>query len=194
MAAKTGRVRIIAGSLKGKSLRYPPGRDIRPSMQQVKAAVFDSLGDELRGAVFVDLFAGAGGVGLEAISRGAKFVHFVENNRTALELLRANLTSCAVDERRAKIYPVSVFDFLSEGDACERIAPDILYADPPYDTAEPGMLIASINSLHYIGNCTIIMEHRRDLPVEEISAVKRTRLKKFGRSWVSFFDSTEGYP
>jgi 16S rRNA (guanine966-N2)-methyltransferase len=187
MAARSRKVRVIAGSLKGRNLLYPDGRDIRPTMQQIKAAVFDSLGERLRGAVFIDLFCATGGIGIEAVSRGARFVHFVENDRAALELLRANLSACGIEETQAEIHPVSVFDFLAAGDAIRSIHPDIIYADPPYDTGDPLEFIASIKSLHYPENCTIILEHRRDLPIEQMVDLRRTKRKKFGGSWVSFF-------
>jgi 16S rRNA (guanine(966)-N(2))-methyltransferase RsmD len=186
------QVRIIAGTLKGRNLLYPTDSAIRPSMQQIKAAVFDSLGAALNGAVFIDLFAAAGGVGIEAISRGAGFVHFVENNETALDLLRKNLTSCRVSEEQVRIHSVSVFDFLTAKDTWRSIIPDIIYADPPYDTEDPAELLTSINFLNYPANCTIILEHRRDLPIEESIVLNRTKLKKFGRSWVSFFVPTGG--
>ncbi len=192
MTARSKQVRVIAGTLKGRILHYPGGRDIRPSMQQIKAAVFDSLGARLRGAVFIDLFCAAGGVGIEAFSRGAGFVHFVENDRAALDLLRVNLSACGISEDRAEIHPMSVFDFLAAPDSCRRIIPDIIYADPPYDTEEPITLLASIKSLYYPDNCTVVLEHRRDLPIVETAAFRRTKLKKFGRSWVSFFVPTGG--
>lgn len=185
-------MRVIAGTLKGRNLRYPPGGDIRPSMQQIKAAVFDSLGATLRGAVFIDLFSAAGGVGIEAISRGAGFVHFVENNEKALDLLKVNLSSCGVGKERVRVHPVSVFDFLAAKDTWRSIIPNIIYADPPYDGEEPVELLASINSLNYPENCTIILEHRRDLPFEESFVFSRTKVKKFGRSRVSFFVSAGG--
>jgi 16S rRNA (guanine(966)-N(2))-methyltransferase RsmD len=186
------QVRVIAGTLKGRNLFYPSGSGIRPSMQQIKAAVFDSIGDKLRGAIFIDLFCAAGGVGIEAISRGAGFAHFVENDPEALELLQKNLCSCGVREDQAKVHPMSVFKFLAARNIYQGIIPDIIYADPPYDTEEPVTLLASINSLNYPENCTIILEHRRDLPIEDPLAFSRTKLKKFGRSWVSYFVPTGG--
>jgi 16S rRNA (guanine(966)-N(2))-methyltransferase RsmD len=187
MAVRSRKVRVIAGTLKGRNLLYPIGRDIRPTMQRIKAAVFDSLGEKLRGAIFIDLFSAAGGIGIEAVSRGAGFVHFVEKEEAALEMLRSNLSACGINETQATIHPMSVFDFLAAGEAIRRIIPDIIYADPPYDTEEPVALLASINSLNYPENCTIILEHRRDLPIEQTAVLHRTRLKKFGRSWVSFY-------
>jgi 16S rRNA (guanine966-N2)-methyltransferase len=192
MAARSRKVRVIAGALKGRNLLYPAGRDIRPTMQQIKAAVFDSLGEMVRGAIFIDLFSAAGGVGIEAVSRGSRFVHFVENDDAALELLRANLSTCGIDGALAEIHPMSVFDFLSSGSALRRIVPDIIYADPPYDAEESAELLSSIKSLNYPRNCTIILEHRRDLPIEQTASLRRTKLKKFGRSWISFFVPTGG--
>jgi len=87
-------VRIGAGAYKGRTLRYPaaagPAR-IRPTAARTRESVFNALQDEVRGAVFVDLYAAAGGVGIEALSRGASFVHFVERDAVALAALEENL-------------------------------------------------------------------------------------------------------
>jgi len=161
-------------------------------MQQVKAAVFDSLGESLRGAIFVDLFCAAGGVGIEAISRGARFVHFVENNREALEMLRSNLSACNIGVERAEVHPGDVYDFFAAGDPLHRIVPDVLYADPPYDAEEPFRVLSAIKSLNYPDKCTIILEHRRDAVLERTEFFQRIKLKKFGGSRVSFFVPTGG--
>ena len=107
-------------------------------------------------------------------------------------MLRANLSACGISEAQAEIHPMSVFDFIVAGDAYHRIIPDIIYADPPYDAEQPITLLESIKSLNYPENCTIILEHRRDLPIEETAFFRRKKLKKFGRSWVSFFVPTGG--
>ncbi len=187
----TQQVRVITGALKGTVLEYPAGSGTRPTMQQTKAAVFDSIGLDLRGAVFIDLFAGAGAVGIEALSRGASFVHFVENGRDAVTLLKRNLEKCALGADRAQVHPESVFDFLvRQQDILE--GADLVFADPPYDGEDPRTLLAILSGIRYPDSCLLVLEHRKDLPVDESLGLERTKVKKFGRTWVSFFVPAEG--
>ncbi len=155
-------------------------------MQQTKAAVFDSIGASLRDAVFCDLFAGAGGVGIEAISRGAAFVHFVENDSEAIKLLEVNLARCSLGRDRTEVHHTSVYDFLAES-ANQMIHPDIVYADPPYEGEDSAALLALLDSLRYPRTGMLILEHRKSLAVQESKNLARTKIKKFGGTWVSFF-------
>jgi len=83
----TGRVRIIAGSARGRKLVVPSGRSVRPTSDRVREALFNILADEVPGCRFLDLYAGSGAVGIEALSRGARQVDFVEQDPTALQVL-----------------------------------------------------------------------------------------------------------
>jgi 16S rRNA (guanine(966)-N(2))-methyltransferase RsmD len=187
MAARSKQqVRIISGELKGFRLSYPPGREIRPSMQQTKAAVFDSIGASLRDTVFLDLFAAAGGVGIEAISRGAAFVHFVENNSTAVKLLKENIARCGLGEDRTQVHVTGVLDFLADPTNRE-INPDFIYADPPYESEDSAALLAIIDSMRYPRTRLIMLEHRKNLVIQGSLTLVRTKVKKFGLTWVSFF-------
>ena len=188
---KTQQVRIISGKLKGKMLDYPKGRDTRPTMQQTRAAVFDSIGLALRGAVMIDLFAGAGAVGIEALSRGAGFVHFVEVDPRAVKLLERNLHKCALGPDRARVHPLSVFDFLA-GSGELLSGAGLVFADPPYDGEDARTLLAILCGMRYADSCLLVLEHRKDLSVENSPGLERTKIKKFGRTWVSFFVPVEG--
>ena len=84
---------MIAGSAKGKKLRFVPGDSTRPITDRVKESLFGILGPDIQGAIFLDLFAGTGSVGIEALSRGATFVRFLDNNHRAIKTIKANLQS-----------------------------------------------------------------------------------------------------
>jgi 16S rRNA (guanine(966)-N(2))-methyltransferase RsmD len=86
-------LRVIAGSAKGRKLKMPPGEGTRPVMDRVKEAVFNILADDILEATFLDLFAGSGGVGIEALSRGTARAVFVESNTAAVRTIQANLTT-----------------------------------------------------------------------------------------------------
>jgi 16S rRNA (guanine966-N2)-methyltransferase len=125
-------MRVIAGTAGGLRLVVPK-TDIRPTMDRVKAAIFSSLGERVIGSRVLDLFAGSGALGIEALSRGAAFVMFVENDRTAVAAIEHNLAQTGLIGRVRK---QDVFDFLSHASTAEPY--DLILADPPYDESKLG--------------------------------------------------------
>lgn len=121
--------RIIAGQARGRRLAVPPGRRVRPTTDRVRESVFSMLGsmDLVVGARVLDLFAGTGALGLEALSRGAAEAVFVERDRAALAALRANIGTCGFGSR-ARVVASDAERFLAAGGT----APDLVLADPPY--------------------------------------------------------------
>src|SRR5215207_4063793 len=120
-------MRVVAGELRGRRIEAPPGNDTRPTTDKFREAVFNALGslDLIRDAVVVDLYAGSGALGIEALSRGAATCTFVERDRTALRTLRANIEHLGI-ERRSKVVA---------GDALVQargLPADVALADPPY--------------------------------------------------------------
>ena len=124
-------MRVVAGSAGGLALDVPK-TDLRPTMDVVRGAIFSSLGEFIVGADVLDLFAGTGGLGIEALSRGAASAVFVENDRRATAAIENNLTHTRL---RGAIHALDIFNYL------DRLAPpaafDIIFADPPYAKA-PG--------------------------------------------------------
>ena len=125
-------MRVIAGLAGGIRLDVPK-TGIRPTMDRVKAAIFSSLGERVIGARVLDLFAGTGALGIEALSRGAASVMFVESDRSAIAAIERNLARTNLSGRVRK---QDVFDFLSHPSTAERH--DIIFADPPYDKSKLG--------------------------------------------------------
>jgi len=124
---EVGDMRVISGTAKGRKLKAVPGEGTRPITDRVKESLFNILGADVRGARFLDLFAGTGGVGIEALSRGAREAVFVEQGRAALETIRANLALTRLAER-ARVVRADVFAFL----AGTPDAPfDYIYIAPP---------------------------------------------------------------
>jgi 16S rRNA (guanine(966)-N(2))-methyltransferase RsmD len=120
-------MRVISGTAKGRNLKSVPGEGTRPITDRVKESLFNILGADVRDARFLDLFAGTGGVGIEALSRGAKETVFVEQGRAALETIRANLALTQL-AARARVVRADVFAFL----AGTPDAPfDYVYIAPP---------------------------------------------------------------
>jgi 16S rRNA (guanine966-N2)-methyltransferase len=125
-------MRVIAGSAGGIRLAVPK-RGVRPTMDRVKGAIFSSLGDAVVEARVLDLFAGSGALGIEALSRGASSVVFVEEDGQSAEIIERNL---AKTKLKGRIRQQDAFDFLGHASGSELF--DIVFADPPYEKTEKG--------------------------------------------------------
>jgi 16S rRNA (guanine966-N2)-methyltransferase len=125
-------MRVIAGSAGGVRLAAPKW-GVRPTMDRVKAAIFSSLGEAIIGARVLDLFAGTGALGIEALSRGAASVVFVEDDRQSVELIEKNL---ATTKLKGRIRNQDVFDFLRQASDTDKF--QIIFADPPYERTKHG--------------------------------------------------------
>jgi len=125
-------MRVIAGSAGGVRLLVPR-RGVRPTMDRVKAAIFSSLGEAIIGARVLDLFAGSGALGIEALSRGAASAVFIENDRQSAEAIEKNLVKTNLQGR---VRDQDVFDFLRQRSNAEKF--QIIFADPPYETIKRG--------------------------------------------------------
>lgn len=123
-------MRVIAGSHRGRRLSGPEGTALRPTSDKVRQAIFSILGAHVLGGRFLDLYAGTGAVGIEALSRGATSVTFVESDPKAVQLLRRNLNACRLLDR-VQIRLETTTTFLDQKD-CWDGPYDVLFADPPY--------------------------------------------------------------
>ncbi len=125
-------MRVIAGSAGGIQLDVPK-RGVRPTMDRVKAAIFSSLADKIIGEKILDLFAGSGALGIEALSRGAASVLFVEEDRQSIAAIEKNL---AKTNLQGRVRPQEVFEFLRRSPLTETFG--IIFADPPYEKTKSG--------------------------------------------------------
>src|SRR5947209_8710707 len=125
-------MRVIAGSAGGIRLAVPK-RGVRPTMDRVKAAIFSSLGEAVTGARVLDLFAGSGALGIEALSRGASSVMLVEEDRQSAEIIERNL---AKTKLKGRVRQQNVFDFLRHAGGVKTF--QFIFADPPYEKTKYG--------------------------------------------------------
>jgi 16S rRNA (guanine966-N2)-methyltransferase len=123
-------MRIIAGEFRNRKLLPPVGDRTRPITDRVKQSVFDILSPHLENAIVYDLFAGTGSLGLECLSRGAKYATFFESDRSAIKLLKKNIAALAVG-RRAAVEPGDLFRWFANSPEPKHRA-DIIFLDPPY--------------------------------------------------------------
>lgn len=186
-------MRIIAGTLRSRSLQAPPGLATRPTSDRLRETLFNVVAPRLAGAHFLDLYAGSGAVGIEALSRGAQRVVFVERAAAALKILRANLARLGL-ESGFEIDPGTVAGYLRK----EIWTPgfDIVFLDPPYDAADQyrtvlGLLGGDSRGLLRAG-AVVIAEHRRKEELgDSYGELHRTRLLRQGDAALSFYAGNE---
>ena len=156
-------MRVITGTARGRKLKTPENYDIRPTTDSVKEAVFNIIQFDVEGRRVLDLFAGTGQLGIEALSRGAAECVFVDRDKAAADIVRQNLTACGLSAR------VAGEDALGYLDTCGRF--DLVFVDPPYDSGIYDAVLQKINSVDILSDGGIIIcESRRETPMPEVSA------------------------
>jgi 16S rRNA (guanine966-N2)-methyltransferase len=181
-------MRVIAGKFKSRKLRTLRGNSLRPTSDRLRETLFDILGDAVQGSVFVDLFAGTGAIGIEAISRGARRAIFVEHHAPAVKLIRENLKSLEITTT-ADILPLDAIRGL-EKLAAQRATVDFIFLDPPYAQArEYERVLEFIGSAEMISSGgMVIAEHAKKLELPLFAeALERTRVVVQGDSALSFY-------
>ena len=138
-------MRIVGGKYKGRDLTSPSDFRVRPTAETVRATLLDQLKPELAGARILDLFAGTGALGLEAISRGAKYVDFVETRPSSLHALKANIGLLRV-AAKCRVYRKDAVQFV---EALTEQRWDIAFADPPYNSRMLDRAIAAWQATHF---------------------------------------------
>jgi 16S rRNA (guanine966-N2)-methyltransferase len=176
---------ITAGTWKGRKLRYPAGTSVRPTMRRTKESLFSSLGAALTGSVFVDLYAGAGAIGIEALSRGARMVHFVEAARDAVRALRENLAACGADPASYAIHQARVADLLADV-PCPFADAEIVFADPPYTTDASADLLAALDEQSLPALTVLVVEHRVKQPLTPPRHLRIDRERRFGDTVLTY--------
>jgi 16S rRNA (guanine966-N2)-methyltransferase len=179
--------RITAGELKGRNLRYPEGARFRPTMDKVKEALFSMLGEDIVDARVLDLFAAAGALGLEALSRGARQAVFVEQNPQAVRMLEANIKALGVPDR-AIVVRQDVRVYLKQS----KFFATHIFCDPPYyySLAKETLELLAANP-GVTTETLIVLEHASD---EEIAIPKGLELRdsrEYGDTRLSFMAKKE---
>jgi len=178
-------MRVIAGVARGVPLIAPRGRGTRPITDRVKETLFAILADRVPEARVLDLYAGSGAIGIEALSRGATHATFVESARPALASLRANLERTRLVEP-ASVRAVDVERFLSSP---AEAAASLVFLDPPY---EERAIVAPLRAVvpHLAPGATVVVKHfwRTELP--EVAGLELVRQRRFGETMLSFLEAT----
>jgi len=183
--------RVIAGSARGIRLEAP-GPATRPLGDRVKQTLFAILEPDLPGARVLDLFAGSGAAGLEALSRGAARATFVERDKGAAAVVAANLARTRLAGERARVVRADALGWLGGPDAAATGPFDIVIADPPY--AEAGLLVAALEALgpHLAPGARVVAKHFwRDPPPARVGLLASERERRFGETALTFYRRQE---
>jgi 16S rRNA (guanine(966)-N(2))-methyltransferase RsmD len=181
-------MRVIAGRLRSRRLKTLPGVETRPTSDRLRETLFNVLAPHVPGAVFADCYAGSGAVGIEALSRGAEWVYFLENNRTATRVVQHNLHALEVEEG----YEILALDVVAGLRRLERegVRLDLVFLDPPYRAVEE-----YARSLSVLGegkllspDAMVIAEHHPKQPLaDSYGSLARTRTLRQGSAVLSFY-------
>ena len=180
-------MRVLAGALKGRRLETPRGATTRPTADQVRIALMDTLAPRLPGARLLDLFAGAGGVGLEALSRGATHATLVERDARAVAALRGNVETLGLTAH-TRIERRDVRAAL-ERLAREEARFDIVFLDPPYDEDAVRPTLERLGALPLvIADGIVIAQHlTKRPPPDACGRLTAYRTRRFGETTLTFF-------
>ncbi len=159
-------MRVIAGTARSLPLKTPEGLDIRPTTDRIKETLFNMLQWDIPGGVFVDLFSGSGGIGIEALSRGARKAYFVDNAQKAVSCIQENLRFTKLEDKAVVL----------RQDACSALgsirenAVDIIFMDPPYENGEEKTVLSHLARMPYVTEDTILVaEAARDTDFSWVS-------------------------
>lgn len=186
-------IRVIGGTAKGRRLKLVPGDTTRPVVDRVKEALFNILGTGLRDASFLDLFAGTGSVGIEALSRGAASALFIDSDRMAIRTIHENLALTGLADR-ATVLRVSAFDYLRRR---QPRAFDYVYIAPPqYKTLWKDALLLLDEAPHHLnpdGVVIVQIDPSEQQPVT-LSALEAYDERRYGKTLLWFFERIEPEP
>ncbi|MBZ5514731.1 MAG: 16S rRNA (guanine(966)-N(2))-methyltransferase RsmD [Acidobacteriia bacterium] len=181
-------MRIISGTYRGLHVATLKGGKLRPTSEQLRETLFDVLGPAVQGSRFLDAYAGSGAVGLEALSRGAREVVFIEHHRPAVELIRKNLASLGIESGFRLLTCAVLTGFGRLADEDSRF--DFVFLDPPYDEIREYH-----HALRQLGrgmilepSSLVVAEHCRHVSLEEQYAdLHRARLLRHGDAQLGFY-------
>ena len=179
-------IRIIGGELKGRKLATVRGLKTRPTTDRVRESIFNILGNRIRGARVLDLYAGTGAMGIEALSRGAESVLFADDHKGALAALEKNINTCSLQDRSSTI-KWNVFNNLN---ILRSHSPafNLVFLDPPYDQHMIQPTLSNLVTSQCLeSGSRLVVEHAQREPIpEKLPEFKISDQRRYGKTLVSF--------
>lgn len=175
-------MRIVSGTYGGRRLRAPAGEATRPTSEKVREAIFAILGPPAEDTDVLDLFAGSGALGLEALSRGARTATFVDSGRPALAALRANVAEVGAGDA-ARVVASDVLSFLRRRPVPVRWA----FIDPPYRSDLASRALDLLGESLSPDGVAVVEHDRRNAPLEQHGSLIRTDSRRYGDTVIAFY-------
>jgi 16S rRNA (guanine(966)-N(2))-methyltransferase RsmD len=177
-------MRVISGVARGRKLKEPVGMNIRPTSDKIKESIFNIIQFDIEGRRVLDLFAGTGQLGIEALSRGAESVVFVDESNAAIRLVRENLKNAGLERENARVVRSTAQSFISGGEKF-----DIVILDPPYNTGDIGKILHKIMEIDILTeNGIILCETQADTELPEpVPPYEKGREYRYGRVRISLY-------
>lgn len=183
-------MRITSGTFRGRNLASPNSELTHPMGDREKLALFNSLGDSVKDVAALDLFAGSGALGLEALSRGAKHVDFVENSHPAVRTIKENIAALDISSR-AKVFSQKAEVFLAYA-LTEEKKYDLILIDPPYDKFDElfksGSVLSELGKLLSLEGKLVLSHPGLVPPTEMFKGLTLRSSRKYARANISFFE------
>ena len=190
-------MRIIAGKYRGRNLKSLPSLKVRPTSDRLRETLFNVIAPRIEGTSFLDLCAGSGAVGIEALSRGACHTTFVDQSQKMCSLIKTNLELCRIQEEESEVVQSEAHDYLRRLIAQQHgnFDPlDIVFFDPPYDDDYLPILDtfgANASTLLTKSGLLIVEHHHKNELKDETGSIIRSRILKQGDSALSFYQVSD---
>lgn len=184
-------MRVITGSARGRKLKAPKGMTTRPTTDRVKEALFNVLGTRVEDAKVLDLFAGSGGIGIEALSRGALSVIFIEENAKVIEVINDNLLMTGLNSG-ATVYRNNVYRALEKLQGKHKF--DIIFIDPPYQQGYEVQCLKRIHSYKLLGDdgLVVVESSKRDELPDQVGDLSMIRSQHYGDTKLTYYSIANG--
>jgi 16S rRNA (guanine966-N2)-methyltransferase len=182
-------MRIIGGQARGRRLAPLQGLDIRPTADKVKGAIFNLIGQDLADFEVLDLFAGTGGLGIEALSRGARHCVFVDHALQAIRQVQKNIDLCKY-EAQGTIVRQDLSRGLPQGPAIRNRRFNLVFLDPPYGKGLVENLLEEMSkqTVLYTGALLVAESSKRDLLPEQLGPIRMIKFKSYGDTKITIFE------
>ncbi|MEE3343325.1 MAG: 16S rRNA (guanine(966)-N(2))-methyltransferase RsmD [Bacilli bacterium] len=182
-------MRVISGYLKGRTIKGHDIKGTRPTMSRVKESIFASIQDYTKDSITLDLFAGSGSLGIEAISNGSKYCYFIDNNKIAVNIIKENITNLNINDKTKIIhtdYNKALSTFKDNN-----IKFDLIFIDPPYNYKNINDIIETITNYNILNkNGLLILEFKYDNISLDNNVYLLHKFKKYGDKFISIYKKT----
>ena len=172
-------MRVITGSARGRRLAAPEGRDVRPTADKVKEALFSIIQFETQGRRVLDMFAGSGQLGIEALSRGAQRAVFIDSNKKAVEIIKKNIEITGFKDKSTLINGDAVLKIKNTDEIF-----DIVFLDPPYNQGLLQTVLPIAAKKTAAGGIVICESAEKEELPEKVGELELTKIYKYGKTWI----------